>query len=408
VYFSQKKIDSGNRIISIATSLILVFLSLSYLTIFPSMIPGYNAIILMMLISIFLIRLDLIHVSHNLVFLLCIICVFYFIDYKSISIHTFIVFIIEIFVVALFFTIRSSYPIYIFIKIYLFICFLLSLGAIASFVIVNIMDTTLCQQVVMIEDLTNNRMGRGLELAQFYRIPCGLGLVEIHGSAYNLLGFNYYRASAWSHEPITAAFFLAPSIILLYLVQFYRTTIQWVVRVTILIAIFVAIQSLTVIIGMFSMLLFHYIVFFSKKAKIGISILLTLFIYFIAIYRVELLDFFYMDTRNIIFIKFYANIYYLEQIKYLAILIGAMFYFITSHGRKIITSDGNFKYALWMIVVLLSFYTFKIEWSFYNIFSSLFKNLSYILWWCLYISVYGNKHQIESRLDTLSTKLVVV
>jgi MFS family permease len=393
-------VSINQKVVDFTTILVLLFLSTAYLTIFPAMISMFNIVILSALSFIFIIRFQMVKVSYPLVALLFINSLIYVLNYNYINMHSFLVYSIAMIVILLSSTLRRD-VVYGYVKTYVLFCFILSLGAIASFIVVNILNSDICQQISTLESLTDGRMKRDLGIGQFYHVPCNFGLVENYNAKnqYAILGFNYYRVSAWSHEPVMASFYISPALIIVYIYgsKMYKSLFtQWLITAIIFVAIFMAIQSLTAIISLLVILFIYHVSLLSRFSRVVIYILLFIVIVIARYYFTELTQILLeIDSVNILREKLLYNKFYLEQFKNLPVLILILIFmiiFLIEYNSKIIRNGRNFNSALLLCIVFSLFYVVKLDSKSIYALSFLFRNLSFILWLCLYSVIH-----IENR-----------
>jgi hypothetical protein len=128
---------------------------------------------------------------------------------------------INLMVLAILFIILLSllkeYEVHNLIKTHILLTTIISFASLISWIIVEFEYVHGTNFLFSLYDASDGKYTRDSHLKNGgYTAPYFIGLVLTSSYEYTINGFSYYRASGWSHEPSSGAFFVMPSIILLF------------------------------------------------------------------------------------------------------------------------------------------------------------------------------------------------
>ena len=99
------------------------------------------------------------------------------------------------------------------VKGYILLASLMALSGFAAWFLINVGPFQPGSFPYDVTQATDGRVTRAIPFE--YDAPYNLGLVLTRTSGWSFAGFHFFRATAWAHEPSSAAFFLTPALILL-------------------------------------------------------------------------------------------------------------------------------------------------------------------------------------------------
>ena len=149
------------------------------------------------------------------------------------------------------------------LRVYIVFCFIMALGGVIAWVLINWEIVDYKNSLWSLYEATAGRANRDewAVASAGYSFPYYLGLVLTGAYSYDLFSFIFYRASGWTHEPTSAAAFIAPAIILLARERLFTLPVRRVFLTT-LIAFWLACAAVGSAIAFLGLVVFY--LFFSR------------------------------------------------------------------------------------------------------------------------------------------------
>ena len=382
----------------------LLLASTSNVTFLPVVVPGYNLVLIVLLLCTLYVRMAKIEIKIVHIIFLFISTFMYTYYYAGNFIAALPQYVLSV-LLALFVFTLSKKDIDVFVKWYIVMVFILSINIIIGFIIVNIIgieNIEFCQQLFhFIQDGSK-------QPERSYLSPCYLSLFEYKKYPdYTLLGY-FLRGSGWSNEPVNAAYFMIPAVSMLaFNKDVNDSNKDNVMFLFIIIALTVVVFSVT---GLFMMVMLFAVKYLVRSKYYSIIIMfLAPLLVSISYYGNSVVEYLlynnFVDDAPIILVKFHANRYYLDQIILLLIPLFVLLLLLSKYVR-IFVRNKNFNAAVFVIVVACYFmYLLKNEIgsAFPQVLSGLFKNPAFFLWSSLFIVTITNKYKREVNYDLISS-----
>jgi hypothetical protein len=366
--------SKNSRIVRYTLLTSLLFASFAYTTIIPAQVENYNLMLGTLLLINIVIRHMAIFLNLPIIVILIITSFMYLANIEVIDYHFFIMYILSIQVIVLLSTTNKT-DIRSFIVLYVYMIFMISIGSLVSFVLVNFFNLQTCDQTIYIYE------GIEVDVDQIwqrkYYWPCYLGLVEFTDIE------TYYRASGISYEPIQAGTFMGPALLLVSYCKISSQILSRLIKVTIFVSLILAIQSLTIIFGLCSIFIIQKL-FIRANSILILSFTLIFILALLGAFGHSLIkliaDLYLQDGIPLPIRKLLNNKYYFDQLLIFSIPVGLSVFAIAWKNSTFHKNGNTLQSAMLMIIVFHLFYIFKDHINDIFVFSTIFYDLSFMIW----------------------------